>query len=106
FQAEDGIRVFHVTGVQTCVLPILGALLVRRWKRQLTFVMQPEPQPGARALHDALRRRAGITTTYAGERPERGLRLLEALGRGEEIGRASWRERGEGAGGGMWGKKR
>src|SRR5690606_40520018 len=32
FQAEDGIRVFHVTGVQTCALPILfgwpGALSV------------------------------------------------------------------------------
>src|SRR5690606_12036112 len=25
FQAEDGIRVFHVTGVQTCALPILAA---------------------------------------------------------------------------------
>src|SRR5690606_39607171 len=24
FQADDGIRVFHVTGVQTCALPILG----------------------------------------------------------------------------------
>src|SRR5690606_6533253 len=24
FQAEDGIRVFHVTGVQTCALPICG----------------------------------------------------------------------------------
>src|SRR5690606_40077738 len=23
FQAEEGIRVFHVTGVQTCALPIL-----------------------------------------------------------------------------------
>src|SRR5690606_40262905 len=23
YQAEDGIRVFHVTGVQTCALPIL-----------------------------------------------------------------------------------
>src|SRR5690606_39815339 len=28
FQAEDGIRVFHVTGVQTCALPILCLLLV------------------------------------------------------------------------------
>src|SRR5690606_29473662 len=27
FQAEDGIRDFHVTGVQTCALPILGASL-------------------------------------------------------------------------------
>src|SRR5690606_40933139 len=26
FQAEDGIRDFHVTGVQTCALPILGML--------------------------------------------------------------------------------
>src|SRR5690606_41133669 len=25
FQAEDGIRLFHVTGVQTCALPIWGA---------------------------------------------------------------------------------
>src|SRR5690606_4408413 len=25
FQAEDGIRYFHVTGVQTCALPILAA---------------------------------------------------------------------------------
>src|SRR5690606_40248868 len=28
FQAEDGIRDFHVTGVQTCALPIY---CVRRW---------------------------------------------------------------------------
>src|SRR5690606_39801454 len=27
FQAEDGIRDFHVTGVQTCALPILHAFL-------------------------------------------------------------------------------
>src|SRR5690606_41206393 len=27
FQAEDGIRVFHVTGVQTCALPISAAQL-------------------------------------------------------------------------------
>src|SRR5690606_40752929 len=27
FQAEDGIRDFHVTGVQTCALPIFGVIL-------------------------------------------------------------------------------
>src|SRR5690606_39450711 len=27
FQAEDGIRDFHVTGVQTCALPISATLL-------------------------------------------------------------------------------
>src|SRR5690606_39966476 len=29
FQAEDGIRDFHVTGVQTCALPIWVALVGR-----------------------------------------------------------------------------
>src|SRR5690606_41858053 len=28
FQAEDGIRDFHVTGVQTCALPIFGNAIV------------------------------------------------------------------------------
>src|SRR5690606_40911059 len=28
FQAEDGIRAFHVTGVQTCALPILLATMI------------------------------------------------------------------------------
>src|SRR5690606_40610405 len=29
FQAEDGIRDFHVTGVQTCALPICGQAQVK-----------------------------------------------------------------------------
>src|SRR5690606_41171698 len=29
FQAEDGIRDFHVTGVQTCALPIFGGGIVK-----------------------------------------------------------------------------
>src|SRR5690606_39782468 len=28
FQAEDGIRDFHVTGVQTCALPIFSSLVI------------------------------------------------------------------------------
>src|SRR5690606_40170881 len=28
FQAEDGIRDFHVTGVQTCALPILAFIVI------------------------------------------------------------------------------
>src|SRR5690606_39571967 len=35
FRAEDGIRDFHVTGVQTCALPILGydrPLPVQLWE--------------------------------------------------------------------------
>src|SRR5207302_6870831 len=30
FQAEDGIRDFHVTGVQTCALPISSNPIVRK----------------------------------------------------------------------------
>src|SRR5690606_41059031 len=33
FQAEDGIRAFHVTGVQTCALPICRA--TRQWSDSL-----------------------------------------------------------------------
>src|SRR5690606_40678227 len=33
FQAEDGIRDFHVTGVQTCALPICTATSPRRSRR-------------------------------------------------------------------------
>src|SRR5271165_6097324 len=31
FQAEDGIRYFHVTGVQTCALPISDRASHRAW---------------------------------------------------------------------------
>src|SRR5690606_22580689 len=39
FQAEDGIRYFHVTGVQTCALPIFGPHL-RRDGRDRSGVVQ------------------------------------------------------------------
>src|SRR5690606_40230368 len=35
--AEDGIRDFHVTGVQTCALPILGWDRLRTWFELATF---------------------------------------------------------------------
>src|SRR5690606_39709498 len=31
FQAEDGIRYFHVTGVQTCALPIFRVFPLSNW---------------------------------------------------------------------------
>src|SRR5690606_40460307 len=37
FQAEDGIRDFHVTGVQTCALPISRILDVKY------FILLPHP---------------------------------------------------------------
>src|SRR2546426_4835291 len=46
FQAEDGIRDYKVTGVQTCALPILevGGGLVRCWS-------QRSPPPSSTVLH-------------------------------------------------------
>src|SRR5690606_41127395 len=36
FQAEDGIRDFHVTGVQTCALPIWGTNVLHVAHRAIT----------------------------------------------------------------------
>src|SRR5690606_40648981 len=57
--AEDGIRGFHVTGVQTCALPIsLGAQLARataaaiRMTTGVNFISgPPAPRIGAPLLH-------------------------------------------------------
>src|SRR5690606_35573943 len=44
FQAEDGIRDFHVTGVQTCALPILrGNLPQRRPQNVLRPLLRTQP---------------------------------------------------------------
>src|SRR5690606_39534266 len=40
FQAEDGIRDFHVTGVQTCALP----LWARASDQAIRWVPRPEPR--------------------------------------------------------------
>src|SRR5690606_40778374 len=49
FQAEDGIRDFHVTGVQTCALPIFSGLdgrkvgcQVRDVRPALLMILSPE----------------------------------------------------------------
>src|SRR5688500_20385174 len=42
FQAEDGIRDYKVTGVQTCALPISDGLVVPPWRaRQLLRKLAP-----------------------------------------------------------------
>src|SRR5215475_1613268 len=38
FQAEDGIRDFHVTGVQTCALPISSSSFVTSRRRSAVHV--------------------------------------------------------------------
>src|SRR5690606_41091706 len=62
FQAEDGIRDFHVTGVQTCALPICTARppmeTYQRARRSL------------RARMRRLRLRAGVSKSSPGAREE------------------------------------
>src|SRR5690606_40751641 len=45
FPAEDGIRAFHVTGVQTCALPISE----RRWRRRRRRQPAGTPSPTLRS---------------------------------------------------------
>src|SRR5690606_40819780 len=101
FQAEDGIRDFHVTGVQTCALPIslppgqkpaedtswLYASRVTssgRWgiPPGWSGARRPENRVTARS-NDPQKRWTGLTFPT------------------NEIGRASWRERGESGAGGV-----
>src|SRR5690606_40890242 len=94
FQAEDGIRAFHVTGVQTCALPIL-----RIYYRQ----RQLGEADGQEALAQA-----GLTTAQA-EDMHRYLAIANYEDRfviptshreqSEEIRRASCREREQKRGG-------
>src|SRR5690606_39751324 len=46
FQAEDGIRDFHVTGVQTCALPILTKTWVKvPWAQAVLSPVRKMPIP-------------------------------------------------------------
>src|SRR5690606_7015675 len=46
---EDGIRVFHVTGVQTCALPICPSVLTGRW---LQYGKPVEPRPTSKRTNN------------------------------------------------------
>src|SRR5690606_39638647 len=85
FQAEDGIRDFHVTGVQTCALPIFG----RSPQRGVALaVLVADVQPAVAPLEHPLARPVGPVQVQ-GAGGVGALRLAEG-----EIGRASWREGG------------
>src|SRR5690606_39608347 len=95
-QAEDGIRGFHVTGVQTCALPIfvidevhhIAAASYRAVLEYFTptillgLTATPERHDGSDILADF----GGVIAAE--------IRLPEAINR-RQIGRASGRERGE-----------
>src|SRR5690606_40788946 len=100
FQAEDGIRDFHVTGVQTCALPI----------SQLNLV---ELAAAAAEQHEVCRRPLAMLSTDPDTNqtkyvPAPCKSTLECVcpacaARAREIGRASCRGRvGVGGVGGRW----
>src|SRR5690606_40166704 len=116
FQAEDGIRDFHVTGVQTCALPILsnprrwrararctrvrGRELLPRVRRTTRIQMHTIPVPASvacRAVESASswrreptdeRRRAGHPLSQPGalQRADRDQPVLPARQDAEELG--------------------
>src|SRR5690625_7419456 len=81
FQAEDGIRDGHVTGVQTCALPILQVRVLR---------------------HERVRYGCPDQTTA----PRTAPLPPQILPRSNEIGRASCRERVESSGVAGWSKEK
>src|SRR5207302_5272758 len=81
FQAEDGIRDFHVTGVQTCALPISA-----RGRREIRELNDRSDRLAARLL--------GAVS------PKQRERLVAAMAEvHREIGRASCRGKGGDIGG-------
>src|SRR5690606_39457961 len=98
FQAEDGIRDFHVTGVQTCALPILTSAI--------RIVIDAAPRNTANAstcagcsVPVASGRLAVRTITLSMRWSIRW--LIAAAEAAAKIGRASCREREESAAAGV-----
>src|SRR5207249_6940483 len=87
FQAEDGIRDRNVTGVQTCALPIY------------TTVTGLTQRGGRVTAVETTRGTFDADTVVVAAGPQTGL-FADMLGVWLQIGRASCRERGEGAVGG------
>src|SRR5690606_41208306 len=79
FQAEDGIRDFHVTGVQTCALPILTPLAPTRRALFRTFhegALMANWIPGLRLWGSGSRLRAKIPSKMATGTPDTGPEAL------------------------------
>src|SRR5690606_39707091 len=90
FQAEDGIRDFHVTGVQTCALPIYTALTIE--SRYFTYLATGQISKNMIGTFWH-----GLNAIKSGASRPQGIAAWKA-----KIGRASCRERVESWEGGGW----
>src|SRR5690625_5683591 len=84
FQAEDGIRGGHVTGVQTCALPISAAPAGPGGARAAGGIQLRVPGGHQPPRHGPPPAAAAVVATGC---------VREPTGSAEEIGRASCRER-------------
>src|SRR5690606_40705482 len=102
FPAEDGIRDFHVTGVQTCALPISSLASSEGWPLKPATRIQRRapltlaPTPGTRTR---TRPRIAPPRSHHERRRSHSGSVVRAS---RKIGRASGRERAEGGAGGGW----
>src|SRR5205807_7586719 len=99
-QAEDGIRDYKVTGVQTCALPILLALMSLIVAPLFWFV----PRHFARVIRHASRekrRRSGSISSVA-EESFSNAQLVQAYNRQDAEIRSEERRVGKGCGARRW----
>src|SRR5690606_41036517 len=80
FQAEDGIRDFHVTGVQTCALPISIVAACPRYETR----SPPPSSPGRVAAICGARRRSAAYKASSGPLRTLGSSAICAPIRSEE----------------------
>src|SRR5436309_11094197 len=99
FQAEDGIRDFHVTGVQTCALPISEK------ERILPVDTVADGEPVAWGLERLRGRLAPMLTEAGGERLVAALdgdTVARAVNEVEQLVRSEERRVGKGCRSGWW----
>lgn len=71
-----------VATAQTAGWDVAGGLLHASAEREVLVVMEREPDPVARRLHDSTRNRAGVRVVHVGEDPLSSLPLLKHLQHG------------------------
>src|SRR5437762_12065655 len=88
FQAEDGIRVTSVTGVQTCALPILCGVAAGRQRARLRIAdwRLRIRRDRCRLVHSAIRNpQSAIEIGRASSKDRAAITRVVAAGEGDEV---------------------